>query len=337
MPHDPAPTASVLGTTFAGRRRGPGDAPLSPESLLDEAAGCGAGGLLLCEGLPGELLAPLGKALSRGGDLPVLAVDGQLGAALRGRPRLGRASLASLDKEEGRAAAERTLAALDFAEALGAGAVFVQLGPVASVVSRWDGLRRRFLRGELMLDEEPAERLMTERSAAGAAHLPAVLRALEPMLAQAARRGVTILLRSPRRGIDLPTPLELRVLLEELQGGPVAPLLDLPAAHLCSAMRLVPLRDSIVTFGVTGGGDPEREGAAPPLALLGDACGAVGALAPGRGEVDVAAVARFLPARTRVALLPWAGLSLGEVGEALRGVAALPRRKPPQEVLSSGP
>ncbi len=313
-----------LGTSFALRRRAPGERPLHGGALVDEALSCGAAALVVCEGLPGEVIADLQTALSRRRDeLPVLAVAGGVGAALLDRPALSRASVCSLDRDEARAAAEGFGAAVQLAQELGAPYVVLSLGAVESVRGRWDGIRRHFLRGELIDDLTPAEQLMEARDGGAGRHLTACRRQIEGLLAMAERRGVTLLLKNPRRAIEMPSPLELSALLEEMRGAPLLPLLDLPAAHLTSAMRLRPLRDTVVAFG------------SGPLGYLGDACGAVGALAPGHGEVDVAAVARHLPTGARRAFIPWGGLRLDEVSDGLRGVEALPRRLP--EVKKEGP
>ncbi|MCS6914811.1 MAG: hypothetical protein RMK29_08180 [Myxococcales bacterium] len=304
----------LLGTTFALRQRDPAEGLPNADLVRDEAMRCEATGLLLCEGLPPELLVPLVAQLRRDTTLPIVAVDGQLGASWRGRPQLARACLGSLDRDEARAALERSLAALELAAEGGAQAVWLRLGEVAAVAARWDGLRRRFLRGELLSDPEPAQALMQQRCAAAAPHLGACLRGLERLARAAEQRGLQLLVRNPRRALELPTPAELSVLRLELAGAPLSPLLDVPAAHLGSAMRLVPLRETITAF---------CDG---PLCLLGDACGALGALPPGQGEVDVAAVARALPTHTQVAFVPWPGLHLSEVALGCQRVASLPRR-----------
>jgi hypothetical protein len=51
----------------------------------------------------------------------------------------------------------------------------------------------------------------------------------------------------------------------------------------------------------------------------------VGALPPGSGEVEVAAVCRALPKDTTLSFMPWQGLSFAEVKQ---GLAALGRLHP---------
>lgn len=252
------------------------------------------------------------RTLRRQGALPVWAVDGLLGAALLGRPSLARAALGALDRAEARAAQERSVRAIQLAAELGAPYVLLGLGPVAGVQDRWDRIRRRFLRGELWLDRTPAERLMAERLALAQRQLPECRRSLDALLGNADRHGVGLLLPNPRRALDLPGPAEVEALLQDFSGAPLKPLLDLPAAHLTSSMRMVPLRETIAVF------------ARGPLCCLGDACGAIGALPPGRGEVDVAAVARHLQPEVRRAFVPWTGLRMDEVKAGCEGVRDLP-------------
>ena len=94
---------------------------------------------------------------------------------------------------------------------------------------------------------------------------------------------------------------------------PLKPSLDLPAAHLASTMRLVSLSESVRAF------------APGPLHLVGDACGPIGALPPGSGEVDVAAVCRALPKDSTLTFLPWIGLT---AKEAMAGLHAISRLHP---------
>ena len=72
---------------------------------------------------------------------------------------------------------------------------------------------------------------------------------------------------------------------------------DVPAAHLVDVMGFAPLALTLAAF------------APAPLCYFGDACGAVGSLAPGRGIVDLKAVRAALGDDVRLAFNPWAGLS----------------------------
>lgn len=307
----PARRRCALGTTFlAGGGAAQGARPET--RVLHGAEALGAEALHLCAGLPADLLSALAPELVvRRAELPVLALDGVLGAERLGRPRAARAGLAALERDEAAAAVEVVQAALGFAAELGAPYVLISLGAVAGLAPLWDELRGRFLRGELLADDGAAEALMTARAGLAVRHLDAARRSLDKLAELAARTGTTVLVRNPRRAIELPTPIELRTLTAGLRGAPLAPVLDAPAAHLGSVMHLVPLRETLLSFG-TG-----------PLALLGDACGAVGALPPGRGELDVAAVARLLAPGAQRSFVPWTGLRRAEIAAGYRAVAAL--------------
>lgn len=272
----------------------------------------GATALHLCEGPIGNFLEELVcELLMRRAELPVVAVDAALGAIRLGRPRAARAYAGSLDREEAHEACAVATAALGLAAELGAPFVTLRLGPVVGLTALWERTRAHFLRGALPADEAPAEELMAARSALAGAHLDAALRSLDRLLNAAQRLAVTVLLPNPRRAVELPTPIELRALCSEFHGGPLAPQLDVPAAHLASAMHLLPLRDSVLGFGVG------------PLANLSDGCGAVGGLPPGHGEVELAAIARTLSPATHREFVPWPALRPAEVAAGYRAVAAL--------------
>ena len=246
----------------------------------------------------------------------VLGLEVSLGAHRLGRPRARLASPSSLDREEALAAIEVAEAALALAAELQAPTVTLRLGPIAGLRRHWQRARAGLLRGALHEDERLAEELLEARAGLLPRHLEMALRCAERLANAALRHGVTVLLPSPRRAIELPAPLELQVLLAELRGAPLRPMLDLPAAHLASTMRLLPLRPTVLAF------------ADGPLHLLGDACGAVGALTPGHGEIDVAAVARALPAAAHRAFLPWHGLHPRELAAGYRAVSRLPLGAP---------
>lgn len=323
-PQPPAaapPPQCALATTFAyalGRELADAAAGHSRAGLLVSAAQrVGATALHLSDGpAAGFLDALIPELVVRRGELPVLAVDASLGAVRLGRPRAVLAAIGALDRSEAQEAVAVALAALTLAGELGAKFVALRLGPVAGLGSLWERARAHFLRGALAEDEAPAEELMTARSALAGPHLDAALRSLDRLLTAAQRLELTVLLPSPRRAVELPTPIELRALRSEFRGAPLQPLLDAPAAHLASAMRLCALRDSVLGF---------CDG---PLANLGDGCGAVGGLPPGHGEIDLPAIARVLPPGAHREFVPWPALRLPEVVAGYRAVAALPRAKP---------
>jgi sugar phosphate isomerase/epimerase len=306
----------ALGTSFLAALVRHGRPAAHAAALLDEAEALGADALYLDETVladgTGALLGGLGAELvrrRRSGS--VLGLEAGLGAHRLGRPRARLASACALDREEALAATEVAGAALALAAELQAPTVTLRLGAVAGLRRHWERARAGLLRGALQEDERLAEQLLEARSGLLPPHLEMALRSAERIANLALRHGVTVLLPSPRRAIELPAPLELQVLLAELRGAPLRPMLDLPAAHLASTMRLLPLRPTVLAF------------ADGPLHLLGDACGAVGALPPGRGEVDVAAVARALSASAHRGFLPWRGLHLREVAAGYHAVAGL--------------
>lgn len=310
------------------------------DRYLDALLQLGARALLLVAGptVPVDLPALTTAIVARGGDLPVVAVDGVLGALRLGRPRSWRARACSLDRSEAQAAVEVARAAMDLAAELRAPAVVVGLGAIGDrgdgIDRLWRRLRGKLARGVLAYDDSAAEELRAIRGALGTRHFDAALRSLDQMVEDAARRGVRVLLRNPARGLELPAAIELSGLRAALRGAPLAPLLDLPAAHLASMLRLQSLRDTVLAFGdcgpdSDGGSDPVEDAAgageaADPdrgergrgvgcLANLSDGCGVLAGLVPGQGEIEVEAVARMLPGLCGRLFVPWARLTADEV------------------------
>jgi hypothetical protein len=311
----------ALATTFYSPAGGG-----SAAQLLTTAQRVGATALHLCAGsmgpsggdFLGELLAELAVVGGqRRRELEVLAVDAALGAARLGRPLAHNACAGSLDRSEAQEAVAVATAAMALSQEVGARFVVLRPGPVAGLGRLWERLRPHFLRGALSDDESPADEFMQARSALAGRHLDAAMRSLSQLLNLAQRLNLSVLLPCPRRALELPAPAELGALRSEFAGAPLAPLFDVPAAHLASMMRLFPLRDSVLAFG---------DG---PLANLSDSCGAVGGLPPGHGEVDLGAIVRALPADIAREFAPWPGLTLPEVIAGYRGVAALRPGGPP--------
>lgn len=290
--------------------------PITADSVLSALTSQGATALHLpALGLPGLVEGLAHLAASPQPQLQVVAVDAELGAIADARPQAIQAQLASLDKEESRTAVTVAQSALRVATTLGARFVRLRLGEVDGLDRLWKEVRAHFLRGAVFDDDdtEPSEALLRARSALLPKHLDAVRRAIEQLANHAVRSEQTLLLGYPRRVTELPLPIEVRLLCEEFAGAPIAPSLDLPAAHLASMMRLVAMSDSVRSF------------AQGPLHCVGDACGPIGALPPGSGEVDVAAVCKALPNDAILSFMPWPGLSFQEV---LRGLASLDRLHP---------
>ncbi|HEX4456608.1 MAG TPA: TIM barrel protein [Polyangia bacterium] len=291
---------AALTTTFAHASA----APLGPTAILDVVERAQASGLIFDSGLPRDVIDELTRELERrGGNHPVVALESPSPRVARGDGR--EPELCAPDRDEAQTALAAAEATVHRAGELRAPFVIVRLGAVRPVASDWPGARDRFLRGEL--DHERARRLMQTRDAAAERSVDGAMRALDRLARRAERAGVTLLVRNGRRYHDVPSARELDDLRVELRGAPVAPLLDVPAAHLLDVMGFAPLALTLAAF------------APAPLCYFGDACGAVGALAPGRGVVDLAAVRAALGDGARLAFSPWAGLAVDEI------IAAVPQ------------
>jgi len=279
-------------------------ASLSPAQILDSAARADAGSLILDAGLDPPRYQILERELRRRGDeLPVLALEAPCPAE-----RSAAAQLASTDREESRTALEAAEATVRRASALSARFVIVRLGAVRAADREWTAARQRFLRGEL--DERTIRAMVEARDAVAERAVDVARRALDRLARAAETAGVTLAVAQPRRFTDLPSPREIDFLLRDLHGAPVAPLFDSANAHLADLMGAWPLALAVASFGPG------------PLVYLGDACGPVGGLPPGRGIVDFAFVSG-LPRGAAVAFRPWAGLTVDESVRALPAVAGL--------------
>jgi hypothetical protein len=234
--------------------------------------------------------------------LPVVAVEAP--------SPYGRASLAmlsSLDRSEAAVALEAALDTLRRAARLGARFVALWLGEVRAMDAEWKLARERFLRDQL--DTRLQRGLMQMRRDEGQRPLDVALRALDRLARAAESEGVTLVVANGRRFTALPDARELDLLLAELSGAPVAPLFDVPAAHLADVMGLQPFAVTQAAFG------------AAPLVYLGDACGPLGGLPPGRGQLDLAQIP--LAKDAQIAFSPWSGLSVEESFQAVTALAKL--------------
>ena len=277
-----------------------------PARFIDLAERAAPAFLLLDGAMPPDYYAALRPALAaRRESLPVRIVESPFPYS-----RVATAELSSRDRGEARVALVAATDTLHVAAELGADFVLVHLGEVRSARASWPPLRRAWLRRALADDDAPRERFLRERRAGAAPHLDAARRALDALANEASRSGLRLGVRNPARALGLPSPLELRLLLDELAGAPVVPALDAPAAHLADAMGLVPLDETLAAFG------------AAPVALLADACGPVLGLPPGRGELDLARAVARLPKDALLCYAPQAALAESEV---LEGMEALRR------------
>jgi hypothetical protein len=290
----------ALSTVFA--TRGGGGEALAPSAIVDVCLRAEASAVVLDASLRPALYEPLVSELERRGDeLPVLAIEAPGPTATRLGAR--EPALTASDRDEARAALDAAILQVRRAGELRAPFVIVRLGDVEAVAADWSHARDQFLRGAL--DASLAQRMMQARDAAAERALDGAARALERLAREAERAGAVLLVRNGRRYVDVPSPRELDRLRVELAGAPLLPAGDVAAAHLTDVMGFVPLALTLAAY---------RDA---PLWYWGDACGPVGALAPGRGIVDLAAARAALGKQTRLAFSPWAGLTVDEVVESM--------------------
>ncbi len=292
MPH-----VAALSTGFAH------SAGLGPAEIVDVLLRADAGGVVLDAALdPGRLEGLERDLLRRAEELPVLAVEAPCPAG-----RYSSAELCSPDKDEAQVALEAVEATIRRAGALGARFVALRLGRVAMLDKEWAFARDKFLRADL--EERLVRKLADAREDAGGRSLDAARRAIERLARAAEHAGLQLVVRNGRRFVDVPSPRELGFLLADCAGAPLGSLFDLAAAHLPELMGFHSLAHTAEAFGKPA-----------LLAYVGDACGPVGSLAPGRGMLDVAALAKSLPASCAIAFSGWAGLTVAETVAALPAV-----------------
>jgi hypothetical protein len=226
---------------------------------------------------------------------PVLAVE-----APSPRTRASAAMLCSPDRDEARTALDAALDTLRRAGKRSARFMGLWLGELRSMDEAWRLARARFLVDEL--DERLARRLVQQRRNEGPRAVDAARRALEPLCRAAESEGLTLAIANGRRFIAVPDARELDLLLGDLRGAPLGPLFDVPAAHLPDVMGLQPLELTEAAWGKA------------PLAYVGDACGPLAGLPPGRGEMRAVKLADGCE---RV-FSPWSGLTVEESLAALK-------------------
>jgi hypothetical protein len=260
---------------------------LSPTETADLSAEIGASGAIV----DGDLEAGYVEAL-----VPALL---SAGVAVLGLEPGGRAQLCGPDREESRAAIEAAESTIARAAPFGARFVVLSLGEPTTLAREWQRARARYLRDQL--DFEITRDLLDDRDDACARAFDVARRALDQLVRAAESAGITLLVREPRRYTALPSPQEMDALASDFAGAPVAPLFDLPAAHLQDDMGFHPLDLSIASFS------------SGPLHFGGDACGPVGALPPGRGTLPLTSIYGKLPKDSARAIDPWRGLTLSEL------------------------
>jgi hypothetical protein len=179
------------------------------------------------------------------------------------------------DREERLASRRMAEALFPRAAELGARVVVVRLGELEWRLDQ-AGLFRAFARRTL--DDETREKLAGERAALASFALDRARYAVEALLR--AGGGLTIALAARAHFPDIPTDLELRTLLEDFRGAPLAAWADSAAL---TARQLL--------------GQDTDPGLLPLAAgaFLTDAAGLTGGLPWGRGDVDHAAFLSKLP------------------------------------------
>jgi hypothetical protein len=224
-------------------------------------------------------------------DFPVLAVE-----APSPKSRASAAMLCSPDRDEAKTALEAALDTLQRAAQKGARFLAVWLGELRSMDKEWRFARDKFIRGDL--EERFVQRLLQQRRAEGERAVDAARRMLDRLARAAEGEGLTLAVANARRFIAVPTARELDLLMKDLRGAPIAPLFDVPAAHLPHVMGFQPLELTQATWGNA------------PLVYWGDACGPICGLVPGQGELDLAKIK--LAEDAELVFSPWSGLTLEE-------------------------
>ncbi len=277
----------------------------SLETAVDTLERSDATAVVLDAGLDPAAYEALAQALAASG-FPVLAVE-----APCPRTRASSAQLCSIERDESDTALAAALDTLRRAARLGARFVVLRLGEVRAMEAEWRLARERFLRDDL--GEDLTRRLMQQRRAHGVRPLDVARRVLDPLARAAEAEGLTLAVANGRRFTALPDARELELILDGLEGAPVSPLFDVPAAHLPDVMGFQPFALTQAAFGQA------------PLVYLGDACGPLGALPPGRGQLDVGAIARALLPSAEMVFSPWSGLTVDESLSAVTALAKLSR------------
>jgi hypothetical protein len=291
----------ALSTLFASSRAG-GAAALAPGAIVDSCLRAEAPAVVLDGALRPALFEPLVAELERRGDeLPVLAIEAPCPS--ESRPGVREPQLAAYDRDEAQAALAAATATMRRAGELRAPFVVVRLGEVEPVAADWAFARAQFLRGAL--DDGLVQRLLAARDDTAERALDGARRALERLAREAERAGAVLLVRNGRRYVDVPSPRELDQLRDELSGAPILPAGDVAAAHLQDVMGFAPLALTLAAY------------ADAPLWYWGDACGPIGALAPGRGILDLSAARASVAPDARLAFSPWPGLTVDEVVESM--------------------
>lgn len=195
--------------------------------------------------------------------------------------------LSSPDEGARTAAVRAALRTLEWAARLGATAVVLHLGVVASLDRRWEkGLRARWLAGQ---SETPvfgalAETIREMRAAQVEPFLTAARRSLAELVPHAERLGLRLGLENGEWIASIPTLDELEQILADFPAPPVGAWLDTGHATILERLGGTPLTTWAARTGPR---------------LLGlhyhDVAGLRDHLVPGMGTIDFAALASHVP------------------------------------------
>jgi hypothetical protein len=254
---------------------------LGPDRIVRLASEAGAEGLATDESVPQDLLKAVATEALRSGLAVQVAACPLAETTLPKGKRLPHLA-AFEDPDERRAAVKRSSASLAFCQQLGIPRFTVDLGPVP-LKSAEAPFRLGYARREMSVEEpggKALRRALEERRARGQPLYDATRASLEPLLGEAERRGVTLLLRLAAGPWQLPTPREAQLLLREFAGAPLK-LVYAPAR-----------RAALLEIGL-GGAQPVSEArwaqlaAATGLIELSDRVGMDTGLTLGTGELEV--------------------------------------------------
>jgi sugar phosphate isomerase/epimerase len=198
-------------------------AELGPDRIVRLASEAGFEGIAAGKDMTLELLKLVAGEALRAGLRMSLAVCPLPMAGLAKNKRLP--WLASNgDPDERRAAVKAGIETLAFGQQLGITNFVVDLGQVALRTQK-TGLELGYARREMAGDEPGGRfrrRALEERNARGLAILDSCRLGLEPLLADAERRGATLALQLATSPWQVPTPREAHHLLRDLAGGPLS-------------------------------------------------------------------------------------------------------------------
>lgn len=249
---------------------------LGPDRIVRLAGEAGFTGLAADEAVTQDLLQGLASAGLRSGLTTTVTACPLPEAGLGKGKRLPH--LAAFDNPEERlAAVKRAKDTLGWGQKLGIPLYTLGLGPVP-LHSPEAELRLGYARREMDRDElggKALRRALDERRARGQAIYDACRAGIEPLLAEAERRGAVLLLSLAVSPWQVPTPREAHQLLGEFRGGPLA-LVYSPAR-----------RAVLQELGLAGA--PERWGdlaAASQLVEVSDRVGLETHFPLGAGELD---------------------------------------------------